>query len=234
MKKILVLSFLLTFFMSCEKPNEGIEGVNSVPDLTTSISGNSGEVGGSDVDSGGETDPAPLDSVSSVPTQALTFNVNIKLVNFTNSQEEKMLKAVELIKGLVASEEFRSKVLNHKYNGIKTYVDNRGMTNAQIYQRILDGNESLQNTKDNEMDVEVELYYANNTTVGYTYANSKRIWANTKYFNTYSVASVAANLMHEWLHKLGFTHAVSYSVSRDYSVPYGVGGIVRSLGPSFY
>lgn len=80
--------------------------------------------------------------------------------------------------------------------------------------------------------MEVELYYANNSTVGYTYANTKRIYVNTKFFNTNSVGSVAANLFHEWLHKVGFTHAVSYSTSRDYSVPYAIGRMISSVGNS--
>ncbi len=133
----------------------------------------------------------------------------------------------------MATEEFRTAVLNHTYNGSKTFVDNGGFSNAQIYQKILDGAESLQPTKNNTMNMEVELYYAATSTVGYTYANSKRIWVNTKYFNSNPVTSVSSNLFHEWLHKLGFKHAVSYSTSRDYSVPYAIGRIIGSLGKQF-
>ena len=222
---IFLLIVLLTFSASCKKSG----GEDGQPTETVTVSEPIVDAGPSPV-----TPPPPADNTSSVPTQAETFDVNIKMINFTTTQEAKMLKAVELIKRLVASEEFRSRIINHSYNGKRTYVDNGGKTNTQIYQHILDGNETLKNVKDNEMDVEVELYYANNTTVGYTYPSSNRIWVNTKYFNTYSIASVAANLMHEWLHKMGYTHASTYSVSRDYSVPYGIGGIVRDLGPKYY
>ena len=50
---------------------------------------------------------------------------------------------------------------------------------------------------------------------------------------TNTVTSVASNLFHEWLHKVGFGHAVNYSVSRDYSVPYAVGRIIGSIGKQF-
>jgi hypothetical protein len=80
------------------------------------------------------------------------------------------------------------------------------------------------------MDMEVELYYAATSTVGYTNSGTTRIWVNTKYFNTNSIGGVAANLVHEWLHKLGFRHAVSYSTSRDYSVPYAVGRMISRIG----
>jgi hypothetical protein len=229
-KNIFLLIVLLTFTAACKK-GDSDDSQPSVPDTTTELVT---DVSAPSVTPDAPTPTPPADNTSSVPTQAETFEVNITMINFTTTQEAKMLKAVELIKRLVASEEFRTRVLNHSYNSVKTYVDNGGKTNRQIYQHILDGNETLKNVKDNEMDVEVELYYENSTTVGYTYPSSNRIWVNTKYFNTYSIASVAANLMHEWLHKLGYKHATTYSVSRDFSVPYGIGRIVRDIGPKYY
>ncbi|WPU64117.1 hypothetical protein [Peredibacter starrii] len=167
-----------------------------------------------------------------LPTEAYTFDTDILFVNTTSTQQAKFDKAIEMIKAVVATEEFRSRVLNHTYNGKKTFVDNGGFTNAQIYQKILEAAEKLFPEKNNTMNMEVELYYAATTTVGYTYANSKRIWVNTKYFNTNSTGGVAANLFHEWLHKIGFGHATSYSTSRDYSVPYAIGRMISSIGNS--
>lgn len=162
-----------------------------------------------------------------------TFDANIRFVNFTSSQQEKMEQAIEIIKLVVATDEFRDRVLNHTYNGQKTFVDNAGYTNAQIYQLILEGAERLQPARNNTMDAEVELYYASTNVVGYTYANSKRIWVNTKYFNAYTAAGVAHNLFHEWMHKLGFIHDSSWSPAREYSVPYAIGYIVGEIGENF-
>ncbi|MES2526280.1 MAG: hypothetical protein V4598_04310 [Bdellovibrionota bacterium] len=178
------------------------------------------------------TPPAPTPD-NSLPPEAYTFDTNVTLVNLTASQTTKMKKAMEIIKLVVATDEFRTKILNHTYNGSKTFVDNKGLTNAQIYQKILDGAESLQPTKDNELDCEVEMYTVTTNVVGYTYATSKRIWVNTKYFNQYTAAGVAHNLFHEWMHKLGFTHASTYSTSRDYSVPYAIGDLVGDIGKDF-
>ncbi len=174
-----------------------------------------------------------IESASGLPDEAFTFDTNVSFINMILSQEEKFSLALELIKKVIATEDFRSKVFNHSYNGIKTFVDNRGFSNAQIYQMILDGAETLKPIKNNIMDMGIETYYAPTTTIGYTYSNSTQIWVNTKYFNTNTVAQVASNLMHEWLHKLGFRHAVYYSISRDYSVPYAIGRIVGSLGRQF-
>ena len=170
---------------------------------------------------------------SGLPNEAFTFDTNVTFVNTTAAQEAKFQKALEIIKQVVATEEFRSKILNFTYGGKKTFVDNGGFTNAQIYQKILAGAESLQNTADNEMDLEVETYYASNSTVGYTYANSKRIWVNTKFFNGYDAAGVAHNLFHEWLHKLGFGHSSSYNTARNSSVPYAIGNMVGDIGKDF-
>lgn len=201
-----------------ENPNDGSNGG------TTDGGSNGGTTDGGS-NGGGTTTPS-----DGVPTAAKNFKVNITYVNFTAAQKTKYEQAVAIVKKVVASKTFMDSVKNHKYGGKATYVDNGGKTNATIYQNILDGNEKLNNTKNNTMDVEIELYYANNTTVGYTYANSKRIWVNTKYFNTYTPSKVAGNLFHEWLHKLGYGHASSYSTSRDYSVPYAIGYMISTQG----
>lgn len=166
-------------------------------------------------------------------SEALSFEADIRFVNLTSDQQEKMNKAIEIIKLVVATEEFRNRILNYTYNGNKTFVDNSGYSNGQIYQIILNAAESLQPAKNNIMDAEVELYYAATNVVGYTYPNTKRIWVNTKYFNNYTAAGVAHNLFHEWLHKLGFKHATSWSVSRDSSVPYAIGYIMGDIGKDF-
>lgn len=191
---------------------------------------------------GNTTTPAsPPDTTTDVPTPgdpglsdlAYTFGTDIDFVNTTAEQQAKFDKAIVIIKKVVATQAFKDQVLNHTYNGQTTFVDNGGKTNAQIYQSILDAAESLQPAKNNTMDMEVELYYENNNVVGYTNGGTTRIWVNTKFFSTNAVTGVASNLVHEWLHKLGYTHAYLYSTSRDYSVPYAIGRIVGSIGKQF-
>lgn len=165
---------------------------------------------------------------------AATFDARINLLNFPQAQEEKVFKAVELIKKVVLSEEFKQRILTHTYEGKKTYVDNKGLTNEQIYQIILDGSETLIPEKNGRMDIELELYQQSSTTIGYTYPHTNRIWVNTKYFNKYTPVQVADNLFHEWLHKLGFDHAIKYTKSRNYSVPYAIGYIVEELAEKHY
>lgn len=172
-------------------------------------------------------------SIASVPTRAITFDTNVKTINMTSSQEAKIQKAEQKIKDVIASEEFRKRVLNHTYNGRKTYVDNGGLTNLQIYNKILDGAEKLKPSKNNTMDLGIKTYYESSNTVGYTTPSITYINMNTKYLNKYSSTNVTRNMMHEWLHKLGFEHAVNYSKSRDYSVPYAIGKIMEELAAKY-
>jgi hypothetical protein len=244
MKKIFFV-WLLTTFIACNKqlptsecPVSGTEAQASSTSTTSEVCSvtNEGPINGTTTGATNGGNPGSTTGSSTtgtLPTSAFTFGTNIDFLNASAAQEDKLERAVEVIKKVIATEDFRTRILNHTYNGAKTFVDNGGHTNAQIYQMILDGAETLLPVKNNMMDLQVELYYALTSTVGYTYANTTKIWVNTKFFNSYAVNSVAANLIHEWLHKLGFTHAASYSVSRDYSVPYGVGRIMSELGKQF-
>lgn len=177
------------------------------------------------------TMPPPL--MSAVPEAALTFDTEISLVNFTSVQSEKYNHAIDIVKLVVATEDFRKQVLNHTFNGIKQFANSDGKTNAQIYASILDAAEKLRPIKNNTMDLEVELYYAATNVVGYTYSTTPRIWVNTKYFNSYGLNSVAGNLFHEWLHKLGYGHDSSVTAQRPYSVPYAIGYIIGNIGKKF-
>lgn len=168
-----------------------------------------------------------------VPTRALTFDTNVTTFDTTSSQEAKIQKAEYKIRKVIGSESFRTQILNHTYNGKKQFNDNGGFTNSQIYTMILDGMENYLKSKNNAMDLNIKVYYKNTSTVGYTTTTSKYINMNTKYLDTYTSNQVARNMTHEWLHKLGFTHAKFYSRSRDYSVPYAVGKIMETLAAKY-
>jgi hypothetical protein len=172
-------------------------------------------------------------SFAVVPTLALTFDTNVTTYGMTSTQEAKIQRAEEKIRDVIGSEAFRTKVLNHTWNGIKQFNNNNGLTNSQIYTKILQGAEKLLPTKDNEMDLKIKVYYENSSTVGYTSSSSSYINMNTKYLNSYTPDSVAGNMTHEWLHKLGFSHSSTYSTSRNYSVPYAIGNIMRELAPNY-
>jgi len=168
-----------------------------------------------------------------VPTLALTWDTNVRTYSMTSSQEAKIQKAEYKIRKVLASDEFRLKVLNHTYGGVKRFVDNGGLSNSQIYYKMLNGAEKLNGVSDNEMDMWIKTYYSSSNTVGYTSTGSNYVYMNRKFLNSYTSTQVTRNMIHEWLHKLGFKHAVSYSTSRNYSVPYGIGRIMETLAAKY-
>ena len=230
MEKLLAVMLMMSLMtVSCNKSGGGSSEESTATAPATTDDGNDK---GTD-DTTTETDDTP-DPVSSLPAQALSFKTNVSyLSGFDSADETKYDKAVALVKKVVATEAFRTAVLNHTYGGMKTFVQNNGLSNAQVYQAVLDAAEKLTPSKNNTMDVGVKLYYENSSTVGYTSTGITYINVNTKYFDTYAINSVAANLFHEWLHKLGYGHDVSATARRPYSVPYAIGSIIRNVGKSF-
>jgi hypothetical protein len=209
MTKTLSFLFFILLFVSCGKSGGGSD--SSAKSGGDSVSAEEVQVG------------AP------VPSAALNFDVNLKLDNFNAEQEDKILTAADLIKKVVGSEEFKDAILNHTYKGKKTFVDNGGKSNAEIYAQIIEGQESLRPGQDNEMDLDLEVFTRNDDTVGYTYPTDIRVWMNAKFLNKNTAAKVTTNMMHEWLHKLGFKHSHERTAARPYSVPYAIGYLVAKL-----
>ena len=225
MKKLIAIFLMMSLFsVSCNKSDSGSSSKQDAQGVP---------VMGDDEKNIVPSPSLPTSTNTNLPALALSFDTNITLVSFTADQEAKYNKAIEIVKLVVATEKFKNDVVNFAYNGQKAFIDNKSRTNQQIYQTILDAAETLQPIKNNTMDLEVQLYYAANTVVGYTNGGTRRIWVNTKFFNSFKENSVAGNLFHEWLHKLGYTHSSSSTPTRPYSVPYAVGYIMGNIGKNF-
>jgi len=169
------------------------------------------------------------ESIDSVSGEGIVFKTNLKLVEFDQDQKEKVLRAAYLIRMVISSGKFKSRVLSHKFNGKFAFADSKGLSNAEIYRRILDGSESIKPHVDHEMDMVLLTYYEDAVTIGYTYPTTRNVWMNRKYLDRFTPVQVSGNMMHEWVHKLGFDHEVHNTATRMYSVPYAIGYIVQRL-----
>jgi len=203
LKKTLFFFFILLSFLSCGKKSEANQSKTALTQEQT------------------EDELKPT----------VRFDVNAQTFGFTRSQDEKVQRAASLIRRIIASEEFKQQVLNYTFQGKKQFHDNDGLTNLEIYQKIIDGSEKMTGLgKNSIMDLELELYTDHDSnTIGYTYPNIVRVFMNRKYFNKFKPYQVADNMMHEWLHKIGFDHAVKVNPERRHSVPYAVGYIVKRM-----
>jgi hypothetical protein len=230
-KMIATMIFMSLLSVSCNKSGGSSSDETALSSEANTIDPVTGDVVENAPGSSNKEPLAPAPT-SNVPALAQSWSTNVDLYNFSAAQTEKYNKAIALVKKVVATEKFRTRILNHTWSGSKRFAST-SKTNAQVYQSILDAAERLTPAKNNVMDVGVKLYYENNTVVGWTNGSITYFNVNTKFFNQYDVNSVAGNLFHEWLHKLGYGHDSAATAQRPYSVPYAVGYIIRDIGKSF-
>lgn len=143
--------------------------------------------------------------------------------NFTAVELVKLKEAARLLEKAVNSKAFQDYVL------ACNFANNAGLTNLQIYNLIMSGKETLSTEADNEMDIDINMYYSLKNVIGYTYPNTLKTWINRRYFNNMTTAQIAGNIAHEYMHKLGFDHDFYNTLQRQYSVPYTVGNIISQF-----
>ena len=219
MKKIILLFVVLFSVISLGK---GKKVTNIKKDNATNVNLGKVVIGASSLY---ESSPVPLPQAKGI------FTTNIQTINYNNEQKEKVIEASNYIKIIFNSAEYRQEVLGFSYDGKKQFVGSNGMTNEEIYEHLRGGAEALNPLINYQMDITLKMYYSMKSTVGYTYPSDTKIYTNSKFHNNYTACQVASNAVHEWTHKMGFSHAAKWDKSRDYSVPYGHNSIVEKLCP---
>ncbi len=149
------------------------------------------------------------------------------LRNFSRSEEKKMREAIGLCIQVFNSPEFRERVFNYTYAGVKRFK-RCDMSNGEVYDLIMSGWDKF-GSRDGDMDIDSTLYFSRKNVIGYTYGNTLRTWINRKYFGSWSPAKISANLAHEYMHNLNFGHAYRYNSTRKHTVPYAIGYIVGDI-----
>jgi hypothetical protein len=165
--------------------------------------------------------------------------LKVTLVNyqgFTAGEILKLRASLQLLEKVVNSTEFKSRILDHKYNGRPQFADNAGLTNAQILERIMSGVEVKEPEADSEIDLRVAVINPSlwqrfrRSVVGYTDPKNGVIHTYRTFYHDMNPHELAAHYMHEFMHCNGFHHDYYATPERPYSVPYAVGSIVSELG----
>lgn len=185
-------------------------------------------------------------SIVSFMIVSLCSNANAQLSvqvdsmkNFNQVQVDKLNLAKRIVQFVINSAEFKNRVFNFTYNNQKTFVQNNGLSNEQVYNLLMTGAEKYpkQTAQDQTMNFQLELYapkwYQSNNVLGYTSQTDPIIHINKNFYNSAEVFEIAMNLTHEWCHKMGFDHDSKATARRPYSVPYAIGYLVRDLGQTF-
>jgi hypothetical protein len=152
----------------------------------------------------------------------------MEISGFSGESLDKLQNAFAVLEVVMNSEEFKERVLNFKNTqDERAFASNKGLTNEEIYELIMEGREDLQPDTSGEMNFFLKLYNKPwSRVVGYTTPDTNLININWKFFKNFGPHQVAGNLAHEWLHKMGYGHR---SAREHDSVPYAIGNLVREL-----
>lgn len=158
-------------------------------------------------------------------------DINIKLIfslgKFTEYQKSVMREAVVRTKAALETPEFKLWIASFPFSPNW----NRGNSNLKIYQNLIQGKEILSpyNVIDNEWDVFYSSYtstYLQRNVLAYTSSDTKWIFFNLRNFSSNyetAVRTLAGNIAHEYMHKIGYSHSSNSTPERPFTVPYAIG-----------
>jgi hypothetical protein len=178
--------------------------------------------------------PGETDYVSPLSVEGGYLRVKgEEIKGFSDEALKKLNEAMRLLELAVNSQEFKDRVLNFKNTlGEPQFASNKGLTNQQIFEIFMEGRETLQHNTPGEMNFFLKLYHRPwSRVIGYTSGNTNVIHINWRFFRKYRPYDVAANLAHEWTHKMGFDHK---SAKEHDSAPYAIGYIVGDIAQRIY
>jgi hypothetical protein len=169
-------------------------------------------------------------------------------------QKAKFEEALDIMEEIVNSEDFKQKVLSYERvigkdssgNDIKSrsYANNyiwndkeNPLSNEDIYNILMKGDEKSRENTLGEMNfnsyVRVCKWYQRKFTwckgvIGSTAPRtSKWIKLNWKFYKKFETEEMVSNMIHEWIHLLGFLHGPRSTMRQE--APYIIGGIAKEV-----
>lgn len=152
---------------------------------------------------------------------ALGVKVNlVKLTDFNEAQADRFKSILVKVETILNSPEFKSEVLGHTHKGAPGFFDSID-TPAKVYETLT--------AKPWQIEYIIKYRRFSTSTIGYTYPSVSWVAIYADKFRSMADCQIAANVAHEYSHKLGYTHSMKWTKDRPYSVPYGLGAIVEGL-----
>lgn len=161
--------------------------------------------------------------LASTALSAQTLKVNVmSLRGATKTDRTRINKALGYIEKIVNSQSFRGKVLSSTYTQTTKSAE-------QILGSILLAKENFAGGSQHVIDLNMEMYYEVDGSIGYTYSSDPYFYMNRWYHADYTAMQTAGNIFHEWLHKLDHEHSYEWTEDRKDSVPYKLGYMVADM-----
>jgi hypothetical protein len=184
--------------------------------------------------SDGHTNKMNNKPYNTIPMMKIKVNLR-KSLGYEGHNLDKLHKALGIIERAVNSEVFKNKILYYEFHYRKKlfggYIDTP-YTSTQVLEIIENAVEYPGNVERHSIDLYLELLTSSSgSVIGYGYPGEKEIYTYKDRFERMTSKEIANHIVHEWLHKLGFTHA-HYNLpfgKRDQSVPYAVGRFIEEL-----
>lgn len=161
------------------------------------------------------------------------------------AQKKKFIKALALLEPVLNSAEFKKRVLSYVRPGHtepgyqKNYLwrnKSERLSSSQIYDIIMKADEKMIPNTINEMNInswvkvckwyEKPLTWCSKVVGSTSPSDSKLMKLNWKFYRKFEANQMVSNLVHEWLHLLGFLHG---SEKMREEVPYIVGQIAGDV-----
>ena len=178
------------------------------------------------------------------------MKVNVEIQNAKPEHKAKLLKAAEIAGQVLSSQSFDELVLGFKYTytyrvsfwrriykteTVDGFYQAEGKSNKEILDIIKIGDELKKGERDGEIDVIINVQYPGKRGVlGWTYPTIIQQYISGWFLDDASVPELVGNMIHEWLHKLGFDHDYRATALRPYSVPYAIGDIAEKIAKEIY
>lgn len=122
--------------------------------------------------------------------------------NATDIERAKFTFAVDVLIDELNDKDFWYDVAMN-YNSWK-YLN--GVTFFEFKEKFLSGKDNFNTEIDHDLDIYINFYYSFRSVVGYTTPRTWWTWINRKFFNRFDYSDIAGNIVHEYLHNMGFDH----------------------------
>ncbi|AWI25888.1 hypothetical protein [Flavobacterium pallidum] len=168
--------------------------------------------------------------------------ITVRLIESNGYDAPRLLKlhaSLAIISNVMNSPAFMDAIFDARFHfrrSFSRWID-KPYSNETVYAMLMRATEATGNTGSYTMELHLNLIDGSNGSVkGYGIPNSPEIYTYKARFDEMTTSEMANHIVHEWTHKLGFTHA-EYPMplgKRNMSVPYFTGNIVEILADTYF